>query len=648
MSHSVRRSLLVGAAIASLAAPLLANPPQADDAQVVSSDFPASLAAGETGTARVTVRNSGTATWTTDYRLGAVDDSDPFAEGRIYFPDGTRIAPGGEHTFTIALTAPSNPGDHRTDWRMVHEGVRWFGASVVKTITVTQPQEDGAAIVSADLPSVLDAGQTFDAQVTVKNTGTATWTRDTHKLGAVDDSDPLHGPDARVYLPQGVNVAPGDSWTFRIPMRAPQGKGTYKTDWRMVHEGVRWFGGLAERDVTVVSDQVDNTTLEKKLVMGYQGWFACRGDNSAVNDWVHWSRGSPGATTMTVDMWPDVRELDPDELFDSGLKLPDGSAARLFSSQHPKTVMRHFKWMKDAGVDGVMLQRFTVGLGDRRLKEMNDKVTQNVRAGAEAHGRIWCVMYDISSHRESTLVDDIKADFDHLVNTVRILDSGRYIHHRGRPLIALWGVGVEDRPGTAQQVRELVDFFHARNVSVKLGVGSGWRTLEGVKKDPAWHDVYRSAEVISPWYVGAFANEVDATSHARGRMLPDLQECKARNIDYMPVVWPGFSWHNLQRGASPYNAIPRNGGRFYWKQVANVIEIGCSMVYNAMFDEVDEGTAMLKIAPTRAEAPVTPGFVTADADGEALPSDWYLRLAGEASKMLRGDRPFTASIPIKP
>ena len=50
------------------------------------------------------------------------------------------------------------------------------------------------------------------------------------------------------------------------------------------------------------------------------------------------------------------------------------------------------------------------------------------------------------------------------------------------------------------------------------------------------------------------------------------------------------------------------------------------MLYGAMFDELNEGTAMFKMLPDAAEAPVQetpPGytFVTLDADGCPLPSD---------------------------
>jgi hypothetical protein len=58
------------------------------------------------------------------------------------------------------------------------------------------------------------------------------------------------------------------------------------------------------------------------------------------------------------------------------------------------------------------------------------------------------------------------------------------------------------------------------------------------------------------------------------------------------------------------------------------------MLYGAMFDEVDEGTAMFKVAESARDTAVDARFVTLDVDGEPLPSDWYLRLAREAQRAL--------------
>jgi hypothetical protein len=62
------------------------------------------------------------------------------------------------------------------------------------------------------------------------------------------------------------------------------------------------------------------------------------------------------------------------------------------------------------------------------------------------------------------------------------------------------------------------------------------------------------------------------------------------------------------------------------------------MLYGAMFDEVDEGTAMFKLAPTHENAPAGVPLVTLDADGERVPSDWYLQLARQAQRRLRDQR----------
>ena len=37
-----------------------------------------------------------------------------------------------------------------------------------------------------------------------------------------------------------------------------------------------------------------------------------------------------------------------------------------------------------------------------------------------------------------------------------------------------------------------------------------------------------------------------------------------------------------------------------------------------------------------------------DEDGETLPSDWYLRLAGEARKLYRGEIEPSDNLPIRP
>jgi hypothetical protein len=64
-----------------------------------------------------------------------------------------------------------------------------------------------------------------------------------------------------------------------------------------------------------------------------------------------------------------------------------------------------------------------------------------------------------------------------------------------------------------------------------------------------------------------------------------------------------------------------------------------------MFDEVDEGTAILKIAPHRSDAPDQGFWLTLDADGADLPSDYYLKLAGEITRMFHGEIEASPRVP---
>jgi hypothetical protein len=124
-----------------------------DQAIVIGHTIPAQLACGQRRNVTVTVRNTGDTTWTAagNYRLGAVDDQDPlFTSGnRIELGPANSVAPGQEHTFTFELVAPL-AGSYVTDWRMVHDGVQWFGAIAASTITVA------CAANGAFYPCVID------------------------------------------------------------------------------------------------------------------------------------------------------------------------------------------------------------------------------------------------------------------------------------------------------------------------------------------------------------------------------------------------------------------------------------------------------------------------------------------------------------
>jgi hypothetical protein len=407
-----------------------------------------------------------------------------------------------------------------------------------------------------------------------------------------------------------------------------------------------------------MSAVVDATTLDRKLMMGYQGWFLSPGDGSPVNGWKHWfsDNKTSDALHLTVDMWPDMRELPPDECHATNMRFSDGRVATLYSAYNPATVARHFKWMQEYNLDGVMLQRFVNELNDPAARNFRDQVAKNSQDAAEAHGRVFCMMYDITGSNATTVVHDLQTDWTHLVDDLKVTQSPRYLRHKGKPLLAIWGLGFTNNDTTAVQAQEIVRYFKtsaASNYQVTLmgGVPPGWRTLDSDSKtDPAWTGVYRSFAVLSPWSVGRFENDKRADDFRKRRILPDKAEASRLGIDYMPVVFPGFSYRNGSKGIKPLNEIPRRGGDFWWHQLHNVVSAGCTMIYGAMFDEVDEGTAMFKLAADKQDLPTQAHdrLVYLNIDGEIFRSDWYLQVADQGGKMLRGEIKLTRSLSIKP
>jgi hypothetical protein len=158
---------------------------------------------------------------------------------------------------------------------------------------------------------------------------------------------------------------------------------------------------------------------------------------------------------------------------------------------------------------------------------------------------------------------------------------------------------------------------HIHLCTVMLGVHTYWRTLNrDCITNPALHELILKADIVSPWTVGRYTSPETATRYAQSVETDDIQWCRDHGKEYLPVVFPGFSWHNMNP-RSPQNQIPRRNGEFLWSQYVAAKKAGATMVYQAMFDEVDESTAIFKCTD---DPPVGESkFV----DFEGLPSDFY-------------------------
>jgi hypothetical protein len=381
-----------------------------------------------------------------------------------------------------------------------------------------------------------------------------------------------------------------------------------------------------------------------KAVVGYQVWF---NTGTPASGWFHWAGGAqPSVGHLNFEVYPDVTEYAAADLTQTGFaNLGNGAPSELFNSSNTTVINKHFDWMQTAGIDGVALQRFINGIASV-INNSPAASPLKVKAAAEATNKVFYICYDISSTGlDSTWDDIIKFDWVYNIEqSYALTSSPAYATVNNKPVVEIWGTGFTgNHPGTEQETIDLINFLKSRGCYVIGGVPTYWRTETNDSK-PAFLNAYKTYDMISPWSVGRFSDVAGATTFKNNLLIPDKTFTDAAGIAYMPVLFPGFSWSQWNSGLP--NAMPRMAGDFSWNQAVNIQSIGVSNMYFAMFDEYDEGTAIMKAATDYTMIPTDQYFVTLSADGIWTSSDFYLRLAGAETEMLKGTRSVTSAVPI--
>lgn len=462
-------------------------------------------------------------------------------------------------------------------------------------------------------------------------------------------------------------------------------------------------------EVPIHEDGQPYTTYKGLVMAGYQGWFGAPGDgcshaNHKNTEWYHYRENEmfkPGVLRNSIDMWPDMTEYEV--RYDTEFKFADGSTAQVFSSYDESTVLLHFKWLKDYGIDGVWMQRFVGEVIDNPDgKDHFDKVLANAMKGSDQYQRAIGVMYDLGGYNPNRY-EKVLADAKFLYDTYASVQK-YYIHENGKPMLALWGVGFNpaERNYSNEDIQKLVDGLQEQGWSIMLGVTTYWRAGGGDTYTPgklSLHKLIKDVDAIMPWYVGRFGdiNGYDNGGNEggfAGMISKDLEWCRKEGVLYVPHCHPGSSDLNMH---PYYTRNSRVKGDFFWHQLHNCIKRGCEAIYIAMFDEIDEGTAIFKcmnkseVPSNDAEeeyyvvynpknervsytnksgygsyttstvfisyAPVDPApadgwcrsedelGITFEGIDDDLPTDHYLWLTGQAGKMLRSQIDLQSSQP---
>jgi hypothetical protein len=311
--------------------------------------------------------------------------------------------------------------------------------------------------------------------------------------------------------------------------------------------------------------------------------------------------------------------------------LGNGRPATLFSSFDQQTVDTHFRWMQQYGIDTAALQRFNPFGGEGPTR---DAMATKVRSAAEATGRKFYVMYDVSDW--TNMQSEIKTDWTTKMSAHT--GSAAYARQNGKPVVCVWGFGFNDpqRPFAPAPCLDVVNFFKAQNCYVIGGVPTYWR--QGINDSrPGFADVYHAFDMLSPWMVGRIGRAADSDNFFTNVNTPDQADCNAHGIDYQPCVLPGDT-----------QTRQRAHGDFMWRQFYNMVRVGAQAIYISMFDEYNEGNQIAKTAEHISDVPVGSGFLALDEDGTTCSSDYYLRLTGDGGRMLTGQIALTPVRPTQP
>ena len=380
---------------------------------------------------------------------------------------------------------------------------------------------------------------------------------------------------------------------------------------------------------TYLGDQpVNSESLTGKVICGYQGWFRAAGDPAGTG-WNHYA--NEDFTDLTVDMWPDMTEYSLKEKYPvPGWTHEDGTQAYLFSSANKRTVLRHFQWMEAYGIDGVAVQRF-ISTENLNLPRESFRIPAYAREAANRTGRTYYIMYDMSGCDTTKLVDVLTTDWQFFMDSMRITEDERYLHNDGKPVVGIFGF-FKDR-FSAQLANEILDVFQNDGPYGAFVAGSGQWYVQQENSVP-WQEVFKRMDAWIPWNVGNYNGDYAQTTYWQ----QDQTNFTDAGVLYMPLVFPGFSWDNLKNQTPGTTYKSRLQGAFIWQQFLDATQINAQAVYVAMFDEIDEGTAIFKVTN---DIPVDHYFI----DLEGLNSDFYLLLAGEGTRMVRNEIPIPSEMP---
>ncbi len=287
-------------------------PPPAWDATFVAESYPGSIEAGQTAIVWAEFTNTGTDAWHHDETfLGTTDPQDrssPFCNipnwdscNRPTEVDQWEVTNGQVGRFTFIILAPDTPGTYVENYKLVREGITWFGPTISWTINVTASlgnltgtvtnASNGAPIVGAavSLSGVGDTTTNGSGVYNFNNLDAGSYTVSVTAAGFNPDSDAVN-INAGATTTKNFALTPSDTEPPSTPTGLsanPTGPTTVELSWNPSSDNVGVVGYDVRRDSTIIGSSptagyTDNSatpdtthTYEvraRDAVPNYSGW----------------------------------------------------------------------------------------------------------------------------------------------------------------------------------------------------------------------------------------------------------------------------------------------------------------------------------------------------------------------------------------
>lgn len=226
---------------------------QYNNAVYISQSMPGNMNTGQSYGVSVTMKNTGSSVWRQgNYTLKLTNNFESISKTwEVSSVDINSTVGSGEVViFNFSLTAPKTEGSYNMQWQMA-EGNSFFGEPsmnvpiTVYGLTVKEDDvnfiENNSRFISQKLQSEMETGETYDATVIMKNTGSTTWLPGKFKLLVSTKGGDNVGTWAVANVELSSDVYANSEVTFNFKVTAPVESGMYNLQCQLSKDG-KFFG----------------------------------------------------------------------------------------------------------------------------------------------------------------------------------------------------------------------------------------------------------------------------------------------------------------------------------------------------------------------------------------------------------------------